>query len=164
MKLKWKLAISINVIFLILLCSIGYFAYSQISYLVNLKIEDELYNSSRLGLALLEARYPGTWTEQGGKLAKGTYVLNDDNTVVDTIKNETGNVATIFSSGTRIATSIKDEHGNRITGTKANPEVVETVLVKGGDYIGTTTITANCIKRFILLSETKAVKSSACGL
>ena len=146
MKLKWKLTISINIIFLILLCVIGYFAYSQITRLADLKIEDELKDSNRLGLALLEARYPGAWTDQGGKLAKGSSVLNDDNTVVDTIKQETGIVSTIFLGDTRIATSITDEQGNRIIGTKANPEVIETVLVKGEEFKGATTINGKLYK------------------
>lgn len=75
MKLKWKLAISINIMLLILLGVIGYFTNSQITSLVNLKVEDELYDSSRLGLALLGAQYPESWKTENGKLIKGTTVL-----------------------------------------------------------------------------------------
>ncbi|HHU34147.1 MAG TPA: methyl-accepting chemotaxis protein, partial [Bacteroidetes bacterium] len=148
MKLKWKLAISINIILLVLLGSIVYFMNSQVSRLANLKIEDELDRSSRLGLALLESHYPGAWKAEDGKLIKGSSVLNDDATIVDTIKEETGIVSTIFLNDTRIATSILDEQGDRIVGTTASPEVIEKVLAKGLDYKGTATINGKLYKTF----------------
>lgn len=146
MKLKWKLAISINIILLVLLGSIVYFTNSQTSRLVNLKIEDELSGSNRLGFALLESNYPGEWKAEDEKLIKGSSVLNDDPTVVDKIKDETGIVSTIFLNDTRIATSILDEQGNRIVGTKASPEVINKVLENGSDYKGTATINGKLYK------------------
>lgn len=140
MKLKWKLALSINIMLLILLGTIGYFAYSQNTSLANLKVEDELHGSSRLGLALLEAQYPGSWKIENGKLIKGTSIINDDTSIVDTIKDETNIVSTIFLNDTRISTSIEDEQGKRIVGTQANPEIIEKVLIKGEDFIGDATI------------------------
>ncbi|NLO99419.1 MAG: hypothetical protein GX386_03890 [Clostridiaceae bacterium] len=140
MKLKWKLAISINIMLFMLLSLIGYLTNSQTSSLTNSQVENKLHDSNRLGLALFEAKYPGAWKVENGKLIKGTNVINDNTVVVDTIKDEIDIVSTVFLNDTRITTSIKDAEGNRIVGTLANPEVIEKVLVNGGDFKGETTI------------------------
>jgi methyl-accepting chemotaxis protein len=49
---------------------------------------------------------------------------------------------TLFKGDTRFCTSIKDENGNRIEGTKAADEVIETVL-KGGEELYSTDIKIN---------------------
>ncbi len=146
MKLKWKLVISINIMLLILMGIIVYFTNHEVASLINLKVEDELYDSSRLGWALLESNYPGTWKIEDGRLIKGSTVINDDVTVVDTIKNEIGIVSTVFLDDTRVTTSIEDENGKRIVGTQANPEVIEKVLKKGEDFKGETTINGKLYK------------------
>lgn len=146
MKLKWKLAISIMIMLFILLSVILYVTTSQTISLANLKVEDELHDSSRLGLALLEAHYPGAWKGEDGKLIKGTTVINDNTSVVDTIRGEIGIVSTVFLNDTRITTSIEDEQGKRIVGTQANPEVIEKVLQKGEDFKGETTISGKLYK------------------
>lgn len=140
MKLKWKLAISINIMLFMLLSLIGYLTNSQTSSLTNSQVENKLHDCNRLGLALFEAKYPGAWKVENGKLIKGTNVINDNTVVVDTIKDEIDIVSTVFLNDTRITTSIKDAEGNRIVGTLANPEVIEKVLVNGGDFKGETTI------------------------
>jgi methyl-accepting chemotaxis protein len=146
MKLKWKLAISINIMLFILLLFIGYLTNSQISSLTKSQVENKLHDGSRTGLALFEAQYPGPWKAEDGKLTKGTAVINDNTIVVDTIKNEIGIVSTVFLSDTRVTTSIEDEQGKRIVGTQANSEVIETVLVNGGDFKGETTINGKLYK------------------
>jgi len=109
-------------------------------------VDSELSNSSALGSALLDANYPGSWSVDGEKLYKGSTLMNENTTVVDTIKSRTGVFSTIFLNDTRITTSIVDEQGNRIVGTKANPEVIEKVLNRGENFHGETTINGKLYK------------------
>ena len=59
---------------------------------------------------------------------------------VDEVKSFTGLEATVFEMDTRLTTTITKE-GKRIVGTKIdNPDVVEAVLKKGGEFISTSSI------------------------
>jgi len=140
MKLKWKLAIPITVMIVIMLLMINGISITGISTIITTNIANELKNSSNLGFALLDAKYPGDWLVEGDNLLKGSAVLNDDTYIVDLIKNDTGIASTIFRGDTRITTSIVNENGERIVGTQANPEVIEAVISNGGIFEGETTI------------------------
>jgi methyl-accepting chemotaxis protein len=142
MKFKCKLVISITITIVITLTLVGLTTYLLISELINRNVDSELKNGSTMGSALLDAIYPGEWSVDDGKMFKGSMVMNDDTTVVDTIYSRTGFFSTIFLNDTRITTSIVDEQGNRITGTQASPEVIETVISNGENYSGEATI--NC--------------------
>jgi len=50
---------------------------------------------------------------------------------VDYIKEYTGSEVTIFEGDTRLMTSLTDEKGDRVIGTKASEAVINTVLVRG---------------------------------
>jgi methyl-accepting chemotaxis protein len=140
MKFKWRLVLSITIMATVMLTVVGFSAYLGISKVINRNVESELNNGSALGLALLEANYPGGWSVNGDKLLKGSTIINGDTAIVDTIKSKTGIFSTIFLNDTRITTSIVDDQGNRIIGTQANPEVIEKVISKGENFQGETTI------------------------
>lgn len=53
---------------------------------------------------------------------------------VDDIKNKNNCEVTFFAGDTRMNTTLIDEQGNRVIGTKANDAVIETVLNKMQDY------------------------------
>jgi len=67
-------------------------------------------------------------------------VLNDNNEVVDYIQNSTQANCTIFQNNTRIATTLKDENGNRIIGTNLIPQISNQVLNQGTTVEGIYTI------------------------
>lgn len=73
---------------------------------------------------------PFTYDEENG-LMKGDVVLSNNTEVLDKLKEETGLDGTIFYGDTRIATTIKNEKGERIVGTKANEDVAARVLQNG---------------------------------
>ncbi len=54
--------------------------------------------------------------------------------IFDKIKEETSFDVTVFDHNIRIATTIKDASGERVTGTKASDEVTEAVINGGNDY------------------------------
>ena len=162
MKFKWKLVISITTMLLIMLLVVGTAAYMGINKVINRNIDTELNNGSSLGSSLLEAYYPGEWSIDGDKLLKGSAIMNDDITVVDTIKTKTGILSTIFLNDTRITTSITDDQGKRLVGTKANPEVIERVITKGENFQGETTINGNLYKT--LYTPIKDVNGKVLGM
>jgi diguanylate cyclase (GGDEF)-like protein len=85
---------------------------------------------------LLEQKYTGAWNIKNGKLYKGNVQLNGNYDVVDCFTSISGNTTTIFQGDTRISTSVKNNKGERVIGTKADPEVAETVLKQGKNYFG----------------------------
>lgn len=95
-----------------------------------------LSSTSNLGYTLLGEKYPGDWRVDGDKLYKGDKLINDDTSIVDAIKENTGSLATIFIGDTRIATNVNKADGSRATGTKATDKVVEEVLKGGKIYKG----------------------------
>jgi methyl-accepting chemotaxis protein len=83
----------------------------------------------------LRAGYP---VHAGGQIV-GTVTaginLSSSNAFVDEIKKVLGTECTIFYGDTRVATSIERD-GKRVVGTRMdNPEVLDTVLRKGGRFL-----------------------------
>ena len=78
----------------------------------------------------------------GGKVA-GVVTIGislSEQDFVDEVKSFTGLEATVFEMDTRLTTTITKE-GKRIVGTKIdNPDVVEAVLKKGGEFISSSSI------------------------
>lgn len=136
MKIKWK--ISLIAISMVLALSAVYVIYysSSTKTLMHNKTTVELEQYSDLGFELLDTMYPGEWAIQDGQLIKGDVVLNDNNEVVDRVTGDTVILATIFQGDTRIATTVSDETGKRMTGTQASDAVVQTVLKNGEVFEG----------------------------
>lgn len=108
-------------------------------------LEKSLETESEGGLAktaamlesILENAYSGEFTvTEAGVLQKGrldmTFLLNS----LDKVKAEQNVELTVFYGDTRIMTTLKDESGNRVVGTKASEKVSNRVL-KGETYFDT---------------------------
>jgi methyl-accepting chemotaxis protein len=98
--------------------------------------QERVRNVLELGEKYLDARYPGSWCVENGKMYKGNTEMNGNFAAVDAVTEATGCTATIFQGDTRIATSVKNEKGERVVGTKVAPNVAETVLKQGKPYSG----------------------------
>lgn len=72
--------------------------------------------------------------DSAGNLKKGNLAIGLNTDLVKSIKEHTNIEITIFSEDTRVTTSIVDEDGNKIVGTKADEKVVEEVLKNGNTY------------------------------
>ena len=57
-----------------------------------------------------------------------------DSKYVDAVKEYTGCEVTLFDEDTRLSTTLIDERGNRVVGTKANDFVIEAVIRQRGNY------------------------------
>ena len=84
----------------------------------------------------LDKEYPGDWLKKSDGLYKGTLRVNDNEFQVDYYAKLTGNNVTFFEGATRVATSFRDDNGQRMVGTEASEAVQEAVLNKGELYTG----------------------------
>ncbi len=66
----------------------------------------------------------------------GIKVLKNDNTFVDSIVSKVGGVSTLFQGGVRIATTVKNDAGERAVGTVISDKVRQVTLEKGKPYRG----------------------------
>lgn len=73
--------------------------------------------------------------DENGDMWKGEMMNISENTVIaDDVKEATGMEVTVFFGDTRYMTSVKDEAGARVIGTKASDAVAEAVLGRGESY------------------------------
>lgn len=67
-------------------------------------------------------------------LSSGSENEESMNDIIDNMYKNGGLHVSIFKGDVRIASTIKDEKGNRVVGTKAPEEVTKTVINQGKDY------------------------------
>lgn len=75
----------------------------------------------------------GNYSLKNGQVYKGNTPLTED--LLDAIHQKDEVHMTIFYGDTRYLTTIKDSGGNRIVGTKASEEVINTVLKQGKNFV-----------------------------
>lgn len=76
--------------------------------------------------------------DENGILWNGdTYNVTADTEMPDLLISETGISLTIFYGDTRVVTSLTDESGNKMVGSKASDTVKQKVLVNGENYFAT---------------------------
>ncbi|KRQ86226.1 putative methyl-accepting chemotaxis protein YoaH [Caloramator mitchellensis] len=112
--------------------SVNFVVYSKFNDLFTDKI---LSSNIALSIEILNQKYPGDWTFDGDKLYKGQTLINENNLIVDEIREKTKNHVSIFLNDTRIATTVTKD-GKRLIGTKANENVTKTVITDGNEYKG----------------------------
>ena len=72
-----------------------------------------------------------TYSVSGDKLMKGSFNVTDETDFLDSFVEGTDMQVTVFYGGTRMATTLKDQSGNRLTGTKADEAVTKAVPQDG---------------------------------
>lgn len=82
-----------------------------------------------------ENEYDGDWSYDGTTLMKGPDEIGEAlQEQMDALNKKTNLHYTLFYDQTRILTTLTDSSGNRIVGTDASPEVIDTVLKSGNDF------------------------------
>lgn len=75
------------------------------------------------------------WVDENGDMWKGdTMNISQSEKIADEVKESTGMEITIFYGDTRYMTSVTNEAGERVLGTKASDVVIEKVLNNGERY------------------------------
>lgn len=77
---------------------------------------------------------PGDLRLKDGLLVKGDMLIDGDYYIVDSLKKSYGMEITLFYGDERKLTTITDENGERVTGTKAADEASHWVLENGHEY------------------------------
>jgi len=127
---------------------------NQITKLENKNINETINAASQMGMSYINEAYIGEYEIINNVLYKGENPLKGNNNLVDKVFQQTGASASIFMMDTRIATTIKDNRGVRLNGTKASNKVTDTVLKHGKDFIGETSINGNVfISKYIPIKD-----------
>lgn len=131
----------------------------QITSLENKNINETINAASQMGMSYINEAYIGDYEIINNKLYKGENPLEGNNNLVDKVLLQTGAAASIIRMDTRIATSIKNSKGVRLTDTKVSDKVAKNVLTDGKDYIGETIINGNTyVSKYIpIRDKTKKV-------
>ncbi|HEX7714305.1 MAG TPA: methyl-accepting chemotaxis protein [Bacillota bacterium] len=131
MKIRLQYKIIVTFIGLLLCCGgvIFLIADTEISRVITLQ-ETEQFNT------LINTMYPGGWSRIGEELYKGTVLLNNNFSIVDTLKAQTRSIAAIFLGNVQITSNLRLPNGQRMVGTKAPQTVVAQVLNRGREFIG----------------------------
>lgn len=74
------------------------------------------------------------YVNEDGNLYKGNFNVTEHTELADEVQKATDMDITVFYGDTRYMTSICNEDGSRLIGTKASDVVVDEVLKKGNDY------------------------------
>lgn len=99
---------------------------------------DEIRNSLSVAAHSVYNTYsiaaPGDLMVKDGVLIKGQMVIDEDFHIVDSLKKSYGMEITLFYGDERVLTTVTNEQGERMVGTKAGEEVVHWVLENGHEY------------------------------
>ena len=114
---------------------ITFFSAHSFAETINKEVKKGLMDLSATILTLYDHSYPGDYSVamQDGELymLKGEHQLNGHFAVIDTIKEKTGADITIFYQDIRVITTLYDDNGKRLVGTKVNAVVTRDVLEAG---------------------------------
>lgn len=121
--------------------------YQQVTNITTVIEKDALEKARSdlfMGMALMDAMYPGEWRVEEDKLYKGETLINNNHQLVDKIGQLTnGDTVTIFLGNTRVATNVILEDGKRAIGTQVSDEVARKVLDENQIYLGQADVVGN---------------------
>lgn len=90
-------------------------------------LETEAHSLEQLYNAVNDDAY----SVSGDKLMKGSFNVTDETDFLDSLVEGTAMQVTLFYGDTRMATTLKDQSGKRLTGTKADESVARAVTQDG---------------------------------
>lgn len=135
MKMRAKILIMVIIPLVLLGVVTVVVSNARITEVVTANIENGLRG------AAVSVRDTITYIDEGsfsvdevGNLYKGNYNLTEHEEIADHIQEVTQMDITVFYGDTRYLTSICNDDGNRVVGTKAGEAVIEEVLQNGNDY------------------------------
>ncbi|MBD5501377.1 MAG: hypothetical protein HDR10_09295 [Lachnospiraceae bacterium] len=100
----------------------------RITQVVTNTIENGLRASAVSVRDTLSYAGEGEYQLQDDELYKGDFNVSESSEIADNIRKAADTDITVFYGDTRYMTSIQDEQGNRVIGTKAGEDVIEKVI------------------------------------
>lgn len=110
---------------------------ARISKVVTASIENGLRASAVSVRDTLNCADDGSYQLNGEELFKGDFNISEASELADNLRKAADTDITVFYGDTRYMTSVIDERGNRVIGTKAGDAVIQKVLVKGEEHFAT---------------------------
>ena len=133
LKLQYKM-IMLAVFPVLVMCIVAILISNTV--VKNKLLEDakqKLRATSNAVLAAYDQNTGDYFLNSAGDVWKGAYNVSLSTPFIDDIAKKTGMEVTFFYGDERLVTSLIDESGNRITGSKAGDFLVENVLKDGND-------------------------------
>lgn len=135
MKMKPKILVMVLIPLLLLGVVTIVFSNIRITQVVTSSIENGLRGAAvsvrdTIGYSDEGSLYIG----EDGNLYKGETNITEKTAIADHVKESTQMDITVFYGDTRYMTSICNEDGSRVLGTRAGEAVIEAVLKNGEDY------------------------------
>lgn len=110
------------------------FSQNSIQEGMSLEIKKSLSGTAHNLISIYNMLDAGEFSYRDGKFMKGETELTSDYRILDDVKNDTGADVTIFYGRERRLTTLVDESGARLVGTKVSSDVQETVLQEGEEF------------------------------
>ncbi len=143
LHLRQKAVLAFNVALLIACVLVGFISYRNANNGFDTALGMKAQHDLEQTMAILDARYPGSWEIKDGFIYKGAEKIGGNMALMDELGPICGNNITIFNGDTRVATTFKDDSGKRPVGTKAAPEIIEKVLRGGQNFTGYANVLGN---------------------
>lgn len=101
---------------------------------MELEIQKALASTARETVAIYSLSYPGEIRMEGERFFMGDADLTKEYTLLDQIKENTGNEISIFYGDTRMLTTITDDAGERIVHTTSKDPNILSAIQMGNEY------------------------------
>lgn len=126
-SLRTSFAVMTVIPILILGVVIALFSAKQFKKSIYEEIHSELKNTAYMLINTYDRMYPGDYRLVGNEtlmaLKKGDYYMASSQDYLDNLKEDTGYELTFFYGDVRYVTTLTDEKGERIIGTKSNAAI-----------------------------------------
>ncbi len=137
MKVQTKILIVALIPLLALGLAVILIGNIQISKVVTGTIENGLRSTAVSVRDTLSYVDEGAYQLDGDTLYKGDFNVSEATAIGDDVRKAADTDITVFYGDTRYMTSVVDNQGNRVVGTKAGDAVVQKVLVGGQEHFAT---------------------------
>ena len=137
MSLQKKAVVYFNFAVIAACILIGVLGYRSAANGFAVSLQMKAHSNVKSVAEIINERYPGEWNITNNQLYKGETLMNGNEPIVDFLSEICEGHVTIFQNDTRVATTVKNEHGQRSTGTKASEKIISEVLTAGNFFSGT---------------------------
>lgn len=136
MNLRKKAVVYFNCAIIVACVLIGILGYRSAANGFAISLQMKALSNVKSVVEVMNEKYPGDWNIKNGQIYKGEILMNDHNEIVDFLSSICEGHVTIFQNDTRVATTVKNDDGQRLTGTKASEKIIAEVLTAGKSFNG----------------------------
>lgn len=134
----------------------GLLLYISIAQLSSKLIEEQLESTAFTVYELYKKINEEDFRYENNTLYKGEKNLSEDTEDIDLIHENTGVEVTIFWGDVRAATTLRDEAGNRVVGTKLDSAIASEVLAGNTKYVNVMEIAGSRYSGYYMPLEQKS--------